>query len=402
MYILKGEFTMAEEQESIITQEQESVIVDASIFEQAPSHPLAVVQAEPAKEEIAAGMINENQLTPEEKAIVAEYASRVNISDVNGVISYGADAQKNISDFSVSVLEKVKTYELGDVGNSLKELTTALNTVDEDASKGLRKLFKKTKNTIVSLKANYAKAESNVNRIEKDLRKHQDVLVKDIDMFQKMYDMNLDYYKQLTLYILAGKQVVEQEKNGKLKELSDRAQATQTQEDIQAYNDYADLLNRFEKKIADLEITRMISMQTAPEVRMLQNNNRELMEKLQSSLVNTIPLWRNQLVLSLGYEHSKQALTAQSALTDKTNELLKKNSEMLKMNSVATAKEAERSIVDMETLKICNENLISSINDVVKVHEEGAKKRAQAHEQLVKMENDLKKALLDSSAKPVN
>lgn len=393
---------MAEEQESVITQEQESVIVDASIFEQAPSHPLAVVKSEPAKEEIAAGMINENQLTQEEKAIVAEYASRVNISDVNGVIAYGSDAQKNISDFSVSVLEKVKTYELGDVGNSLKELTTALNTVDEDASKGLRKLFKKTKNTLVSLKANYSKAESNVNRIENDLRKHQEVLSADIDMFQKMYDMNLDYYKQLTLYILAGKQVIEQEKNGKLKELSDRAQATQAQEDIQAYNDYADLLNRFEKKIADLEITRMISMQTAPEVRMLQNNNRELMEKLQSSLVNTIPLWRNQLVLSLGYEHSKQALSAQSALNDKTNELLKKNSEMLKMSSVSTAKESERSIVDMDTLKVCNENLIASIKDVVKVHEEGAKKRAQAHEQLVKMEGDLKKALLDSSVKPVN
>lgn len=393
---------MAEEQESVITQEQESVIVDASIFEQAPSHPLAVVKSEPAKEEIAAGMINENQLTQEEKAIVAEYASKVNISDVNGVIAYGSDAQKNISDFSVSVLEKVKTYELGDVGNSLKELTTALNTVDEDASKGLRKLFKKTKNTLVSLKANYSKAESNVNRIENDLRKHQEVLSADIDMFQKMYDMNLDYYKQLTLYILAGKQVIEQEKNGKLKELSDRAQATQAQEDIQAYNDYADLLNRFEKKIADLEITRMISMQTAPEVRMLQNNNRELMEKLQSSLVNTIPLWRNQLVLSLGYEHSKQALSAQSALNDKTNELLKKNSEMLKMSSVSTAKESERSIVDMDTLKVCNENLIASIKDVVKVHEEGAKKRAQAHEQLVKMEGDLKKALLDSSVKPVN
>lgn len=393
---------MAEEQESVITKEQESVIVDASIFEQTPAHPLAVIeQPEPAKEEIAAGMINENQLNEEEKQIVAEYAARVNIMDVNGVIGYGADAQKNISDFSVSVLEKVKTYELGDVGSSLKELTTALNTVDEDAAKGIRKLFKKTKNTIVSLKANYSKAETNVNRIEKDLRKHQDVLSADIEMYQKMYEMNLDYYKQLTLYILAGKEVIEREKNGPLKDLREKAQATQAQEDIQAFNDYNDMLNRFEKKIADLEITRMISMQTAPEVRMLQNNNRELMEKLQSSLVNTIPLWRNQLVLSLGYEHSKSALTAQTALTDKTNELLQKNSEMLKMNSVATAKEAERSIVDMETLKVCNDNLISSINDVVKVHEEGAKKRAQAHDQLVKMEGELKKALLDSSIKPV-
>ncbi len=395
---------MAEQNESAVTNETEtevvevteSVIVDSSIFEQAPVHPLALA-TQPEKEELAAGMLDTNKLTQEELKIVEEYASKVDISDVNGVISYASDAQQNISDFSVSVLSKVKTSELGDVGASLKELTTALNTVDENASKGIMKLFKKTKNTIVSLKANYSKAETNVNRIEKDLKKHQQVLSSDIEMYQRMYEMNLDYYKQLTLYIIAGKEVVQREKEGKLKELQEIANRTQSQEDITNYNDYADLLNRFEKKIADLEITRVISMQTAPQVRMLQNNNRELMEKLQSSLVNTIPLWRNQLVLSLGYEHSKQALSAQTALTDKTNELLKKNSEMLKINSVETAKESERSIVDIETLKICNDNLISSLNDVVKVHEEGTKKRAQAHAQLVKMESDLKEALLANS-----
>ena len=389
---------MAEENASVITEtvEAESVIVDPTLFEKTPVNPIVAVTPQPAKEEIAAGMIDETKLNAEERKIVEEYVSKVNITDVSNVINYGSDAQKNISDFSVSVLQKVKTYELGDVGNSLKELTTAL-TIDEQPSKGFLGIFKKAKSTVASIRANYSKAETNVNRIEKDLREHQSILAADIDMYQKMYDMNLDYYKQLTLYIIAGKEVIEREKTTTLEDLRIKADTTKEQIDIQAYKDYTDLLNRFEKKIADLEITRVISMQTAPQVRMLQNNDRELMEKLQSSLVNTIPLWRNQLVLSLGYAHSQEALSAQTALSDKTNELLKKNSEMLKTASVETAKESERSIVDIETLKTCNENLIASINDVVKVHEEGAKKRANAHNELVKMENDLKQALMNSS-----
>lgn len=389
---------MAEENASVITEtvEAESVIVDPTLFEKTPVNPIVAVTPQPAKEEIAAGMIDETKLNAEERKIVEEYVSKVNITDVSNVINYGSDAQKNISDFSVSVLQKVKTYELGDVGNSLKELTTAL-TIDEQPNKGFLGIFKKAKSTVASIRANYSKAETNVNRIEKDLREHQSILAADIDMYQKMYDMNLDYYKQLTLYIIAGKEVIEREKTTTLEDLRIKADTTKEQIDIQAYKDYTDLLNRFEKKIADLEITRVISMQTAPQVRMLQNNDRELMEKLQSSLVNTIPLWRNQLVLSLGYAHSQEALSAQTALSDKTNELLKKNSEMLKTASVETAKESERSIVDIETLKTCNENLIASINDVVKVHEEGAKKRANAHNELVKMENDLKQALMNSS-----
>lgn len=346
--------------------------------------------------EYAAGAMGENLLTDQEKEMVEQFAKEINIADVDQVVKYGAAAQKNISDFSVSVLNKVRTLDLGEIGESLKELTVALDATTEIQKKGIRGLFQKAKWGVGAIRANYAKAESNVDRIEKDLLKHRVVLTQDISMYQQMYELNVQYYKELTMYIIAGKKALDMAKNGKLLELKARAEVTTNQEEVQEYRDFEDLCHRFEKKLADLEITRVISIQSAPQVRMLQNNDRELLDKLQSSISNTIPLWRNQLVLSLGIEHTRRALEAQSTLADKTNELLARNSETLKMATIETAKEAERPIVDIETLRQCNKDLISSINEVVKIHEQGTQKRVQAQAELVKIENELKQALLEA------
>lgn len=344
----------------------------------------------------SAGTIDESMLSDEERKMVNQFASEIDIADVNQVVKYGMAAQQNISDFSVSILKKVKTYDLGEVGTSLKELTVALDATTEPEKKGIFGMFQRAKRGVGSIRANYAKAESNVDRIEKDLHLHQNVLIQDVSMYQQMYELNVQYYKELTMYIIAGKKALDLAKNGKLQELKTRADKTNLQEDVQAFKDFEDLCYRFEKKIADLETTRVIAMQSAPQVRMLQNNDREMLDKLQSSLSNTIPLWRNQLVLSLGIEHSKRALDAQSTLTDKTNDLLRKNSETLKMATIETAKEVERPIVDIETLHICSKNLVSSVNEVVKIHEQGTAKRVKVQEELVKIEEELKQAMLDS------
>ena len=290
----------------------------------------------------------------------------------------------------------IPTVNVGEVGDSLKELTVALDATTEPEKKGILGVFQKAKRGVGSIRANYAKAESNVDRIEKDLIKHRDVLGQDISMYQQMYELNVKYYKELTMYIIAGKKALDRAKATKLEQLKRIAENSDKQEDVQAYRDFEDLCHRFEKKLSDLEITRVISIQSAPQVRMLQNNDREMMDKLQSSLANTIPLWRNQLVLSLGIEHTSRALAAQGALADKTNELLKKNSETLKMATVETAKQSERPIVDIDTLKQCNRDLIASINEVVKIHEQGAVQRVKAQEELVKIEEDLKRAMLEA------
>lgn len=342
----------------------------------------------------SAGTIDESMLSDEERKMVNQFASEIDIADVNQVVKYGMAAQQNISDFSVSILKKVKTYDLGEVGTSLKELTVALDATTEPEKKGILGMFQKAKRGVGSIRANYAKAESNVDRIEKDLHIHQNILIQDVSMYQQMYELNVQYYKELTMYIIAGKKALDLAKKGKLQDLKARADKTNLQEDVQAFKDFEDLCYRFEKKIADLEMTRVIAIQSAPQVRMLQNNDREMLDKLQSSLSNTIPLWRNQLVLSLGIEHSKRALDAQSTLTDKTNDLLRKNSETLKMATIETAKEVERPIVDIETLRICSKNLVSSVNEVVKIHEQGSAKRVKAQEELVKIEEELKQAML--------
>lgn len=344
----------------------------------------------------SAGTIDESMLSDDEKRMVEQFASEIDIENVNQVVNYGIKAQTNISEFSTAILKKVKTYDLGEVGDSLKELTIALDASTEPEKKGILGVFQKAKRGIDSIRANYVKAESNVDRIEKDLLKHRDVLEQDISMYQQMYELNVQYYKELTMYIIAGKKALDHAKKTKLVELKTIAEQSDKQEDVQAYRDYEDLCHRFEKKLSDLEITRVISIQSAPQVRMLQNNDREMLDKLQSSLANTISLWRNQLVLSLGIEHTNRALSAQNALADKTNELLRKNAETLKMATIETAKQSERPIVDIDTLKQCNRDLIISINEVVKIHEQGTIQRVKAQEELVKIEEELKQTMLEA------
>ena len=350
----------------------------------------------PKKDSYSVGTIDESMLSEEEKAIVEQFANEIDISNVDQVVKYGVGAQRNISDFSVSILEKVKTYDMGEVGESLRDLTIALDATVEPEKKGLFGVFQKAKRGVGAIRANYAKAESNVDRIERDLLSHESVLIQDIAVYQQMYELNVQYYKELTMYIFAGKKALDKARTGKLVELKEIADRTNKQEDVQAYSDFEDLCHRFEKKLSDLEITRIISIQSAPQVRMLQNNDREMLDKLQSSIANTIPLWRNQLVLSLGIEHTRRSLDAQNTLADKTNELLMKNSETLKMATIETAKAAERPIVDIETLRQCNKDLITSIKEVIKIHEQGAIKRVQAQEELVRIEAELKQAMLDT------
>ena len=349
--------------------------------------------------EYSAGSIDESMLSNDEKEMVAQFANEIDISNAKQVIQYGSSAQKSISDFSVNILGKVKTSELGDVGDALKELTVALETTTEPEKKGILGIFQKAKRGIDSVKANYAKAETNVSRIEKDLEKHQVVLTQDVEMFEQMYDLNLQYYRELTMYIIAGKKALDKARGEQLEALKVKAETSQMQEDVENYNKYVNLCNRFEKKLHDLELTRVIAMQVAPQIRLLQDNDQEMLEKIQSSLVNTIPLWRHQMVLALGIEHTQRALSAQNMITEKTNELLTRNAETLKMATVETAKEAERSVVDIATLKRCNQQLISSISEVVKIHEQGAKRRQDAETELVKVEQELKQALLEAGSK---
>lgn len=349
--------------------------------------------------EYNAGSIDESMLSNDEKEMVAQFANEIDISNAKQVIQYGSSAQKSISDFSVNILGKVKTSELGDVGDALKELTVALDATTEPEKKGILGIFQKAKRGVDSIKANYAKAETNVSRIEKDLEKHQVVLTQDVEMFEQMYDLNLQYYRELTMYIIAGKKALDKARGEQLEALKVKAETSQMQEDIENYNKYVNLCNRFEKKLHDLELTRVIAMQVAPQIRLLQDNDQEMLEKIQSSLVNTIPLWRHQMVLALGIEHTQRALSAQNMITEKTNELLTRNAETLKMATVETAKEAERSVVDIATLKRCNQQLISSISEVVKIHEQGAKRRQDAETELVKVEQELKQALLEAGSK---
>ena len=349
--------------------------------------------------EYNAGSIDESMLSNDEKEMVAQFANEIDISNAKQVIQYGSSAQKSISDFSVNILGKVKTSELGDVGDALKELTVALDATTEPEKKGILGIFQKAKRGVDSIKANYAKAETNVSRIEKDLEKHQVVLTQDVEMFEQMYDLNLQYYRELTMYIIAGKKALDKARGEQLEALKVKAETSQMQEDVENYNKYVNLCNRFEKKLHDLELTRVIAMQVAPQIRLLQDNDQEMLEKIQSSLVNTIPLWRHQMVLALGIEHTQRALSAQNMITEKTNELLTRNAETLKMSTVETAKEAERSVVDIATLKRCNQQLISSISEVVKIHEQGAKRRQDAETELVKVEQELKQALLEAGSK---
>ena len=341
-------------------------------------------------------VIDDSMLTEAEKKIVDDFVKKIDISDSQLVLQYGAAAQKSVAGFSENALANVRNKDLGEIGDTLTNLTVELkNFGQEEDSKGLFGFFKKAGNKMEIMKAQYGKAEANVDRICRELERHRQVLMKDIAMFDQMYDLNLKYYKELTMYIIAGKKKLEEVRTGQLEELRQKAERTGAQEDAQAYNDLAQMCNRFEKKLHDLELTRMVSIQMGPQTRMLQNNDTLMAEKIQSSLVNTIPLWKSQMVLALGMENSRKATAAQTAVTDATNELLKKNADMLKMGTIATAKEAERSIIDIETLQHTNQQLISTLDEVIQIQRDGAQKRREAETELGRIEGELRQKLLE-------
>ena len=334
-------------------------------------------------------------LSPAEQKMVADFAAKIDIENTNQILQYGAGTQKKMADFSDTALANVRTQDLGEVGDLLVNVMGELKGLDLEEEKGIFGFFKKQSNKLELMKSKYAKAEVNVEKICSALEQHQVRLLKDSAVLDKMYDQNLAYFKELTMYILAGKQKLQDVREGKLKELEATAQRTGLAEDAQAARDLAEKCNRFEKKIYDLELTRTISIQTAPQIRMIQNNDTVMVEKIQTTLVNTIPLWKNQMVLALGIAHSTEAATAQRQVNDVTNSLLKKNAEALHMASVETAKEAERGIVDIETLKKTNQDLIATLDDVMKVQAEGRQKRLAAEAEMAKMEADLKNKLLE-------
>ena len=361
-----------------------------------PTAPAAPDVQEAPKPEVTPVQMDENLLSDAEKQAVAEFAKKIDITDSNQVLQYGAAAQKNVAGFSENALSSVRTKDLGEVGKSLSELVVELKGFgEEEEKKGLFGLFKKTGNKLEAMKAQYSKVEANVDKIARELEQHQVTLMKDVAMFDQMYELNLKYYKELTMYILAGKRKLSDVQANELPALKAKAEQTGAQEDAQAYNDLVQMCDRFEKKLHDLELTRMISVQMGPQTRLLQNNDTLMLEKIQSSLVNTIPLWKSQMVLALGLEHGRQATAAQSAVTNMTNELLKKNADMLKMGTIETAREAERSVVDIETLQHTNEQLISTLDEVLNIQKEGTAKRKAAEAELGRIEGELKQKLME-------
>lgn len=335
-------------------------------------------------------------LTPEEKKMVADFAAKIDLRSSNAILQYGAGAQKKIADFSESALENVKTKDLGEVGDMLAGVVTELKSFDEEEEeKGIFGFFKKGGNKLANMKAKYDKAEVNVNKICDALEGHQIQLMKDIAMLDKMYELNTTYFKELSMYIAAGKKKLQDVAATELPELEAKAARSGLPEDAQAVNDLNALCNRFEKKIHDLELTRTISLQMAPQIRLVQSNDTVMSEKIQSTLVNTIPLWKSQMVLAIGVENSSRAAKAQREVTDMTNELLRKNAEKLKLATVETAKESEKGIVDIETLKATNESLISTLDEVMKIQQEGKEKRRTAEAELNRIENELKQKLLE-------
>ena len=354
----------------------------------AASSELAEQAADPA--------FSENNLTPEELQMVNEFSQKIDLHNSQAILQYGVGTQKKMADFSEAALNNVRTKDLGEVGNMLSSLVIDLKSFDvTEQDKGFKGLFKKSSNKITSMKAKYDKAEVNVNNVCTALENHQVTLMKDIALLDKMYAVNLTYFKELSMYILAGKKKLEEVRNGELAAAVAKANASNLPEDAQAAKDLQSMCDRFEKKIHDLELTRMISIQTAPQIRMVQNNDTLMAEKIQSTIVNTIPLWKSQMVIALGIEHSAQAAKAQREVTDMTNELLRKNADILKTATIDTAKESERGIVDLETLKHTNESLISTFDEVLKIQTEGREKRRNAEAEMQRMEDELKKKLLE-------
>ena len=371
------------------TEAAQEAVPELTLTPEAPAAP------ETEKKEVEPVKVDESMLTEQEKKAVDDFAKKIDITDTNLVLNYGVAAQKSVATFSENALSSVRNKDLGEVGETLSNLVVEVKGFGQEEKKGFAGLFHKQKDKLELMRAQYGKAETSVNRIVSELEKHQVTLMKDIAMLDQMYEMNLKYYKELTMYIIAGKKRLAEVRSGELEELRKKAEASGLAEDAQAYNDYAQKCERFEKKLHDLELTRMVSLQMGPQTRLLQNNDTLMVEKIQSSLVNTIPLWKSQMVLALGMEHSRQATAAQSAVAQTTNELLKKNADMLKMGTIATAKEAERSIVDIETLQHTNEQLVSTLDEVVNIQREGAQKRKEAEVELGRIEGELKQKLME-------
>lgn len=371
------------------TEAAQEAVPELTLTPEAPAAP------EAEKKEVEPVKVDESMLTEQEKKAVDDFAKKIDITDTNLVLNYGVAAQKSVATFSENALSSVRNKDLGEVGETLSNLVVEVKGFGQEEKKGFAGLFHKQKDKLELMRAQYGKAETSVNRIVSELEKHQVTLMKDIAMLDQMYELNLKYYKELTMYIIAGKKRLAEVRSGELEELRKKAEASGLAEDAQAYNDYAQKCERFEKKLHDLELTRMVSLQMGPQTRLLQNNDTLMVEKIQSSLVNTIPLWKSQMVLALGMEHSRQATAAQSAVTQTTNELLKKNADMLKMGTIATAKEAERSIVDIETLQHTNEQLVSTLDEVVNIQREGAQKRKEAEVELGRIEGELKQKLME-------
>ena len=380
---------------------EEKSFIPALTLEPNAAQTEAAVEEAPVEEKQAeqtpVEKLDLSSLSPAEQAAVRDFSEKIDIKNTDQVMNYGSAAQKNISEFSDAALSSVKTKDLGECGDMLSELVVELKGLnfDEEEKKGFLGLFKKASQTIAEKKAQFDKAEVNVDKIVEELEKHEITLMKDISMMDKMYEKNEEYMKELTMYILAGKLKIEHLRNVELPEYVAKAKETGLPEDAQAANDFANLIGRFEKKIHDLELTRTISVQMAPQIRMVQNNDSLMAEKIRSSIVNTIPLWKNQMVLALSLYHSEQAMQAQRNVTDVTNELLMKNAKTLHQGSVNVAKESERGIVDMETLKQTNIELIATLDEVRQIQDDGRARRAQAEDELARIEGELKDKLLE-------
>ena len=370
-------------------------------FESTPTTPaVQAAAAQAIAEEKAPAMTatqaEESQLTAEELKLVNDFAEKIDITDSNAILQYGASSQKNIADFSGTTLNSVRTKDMGEVGGMLSNLVVELKGFNygEEEKKGFLGLFKKAENKIAMMKAQYDKAEVNVDKICDELEKHQVTLLKDVSTLDKMYNLNQQYFKELTMYILAGKKKLKECEEVVLPQLQEKARQSGLPEDAQAVNDYQNMISRFDKKIHDLELTRMISIQMSPQIRLIQNNDTLMVEKIQTSLVNTIPLWKSQMVLALGMHHSQQAMEAQREVTNVTNELLRKNAEALKTGSIEVAKESERGIVDLETLKHTNQTLIDTLEEVRSIQADGAAKRRAAEVELGRIETELREKLV--------
>ena len=387
---------MSEEEKKITLEEPipTPTLVFDGLAQEEPAAPVVQKQEEPAAPEF-----DESSLTEAERKMVDDFASKIELSNSNMILQYGVGAQKKVADFSETALSNVRTKDLGEIGDMLSGVVTELKNFEvEEEEKGIFGFFKKSSNKMTAMKAKYDKAESNVNKIVRVLEDHQVQLLKDVAMLDKHYELNKVYFKELSMYVLAGKKKLAKVEREELPALQEKAKKSGLPEDAQAVNDLAALCNRFEKKIHDLELTRMISIQMAPQIRLVQSNDTMMSEKIQSTLVNTIPLWKSQMVLALGVAHCGEAARAQREVTDMTNELLRKNAATLKMATIETAKESERGIVDIETLKTTNESLISTLDEVMRIQTEGRQKRKEAEVELNRIENELKSKLLSMRA----